>query len=165
MFPAMGPRDPILYLSRQQARSLAAVAVTSTRADAAELLAISRHTLGNHLRAAFERLGAASLHEAWWRAGMLVIPVDALELPIGEPPQLVWIRGMEGMRVGSIGSVPAVRIALTEEEVREAARLIRDQQAGGHHRLAAAYLAIFATWDRDAIALELDRLERESPMA
>ena len=58
MGPAIASRAPILYLSRQQARSLAAIAVVHTRADAAALLAISRHTLNRHLAAAYERMDA-----------------------------------------------------------------------------------------------------------
>ena len=52
------------------------------------------------------------------------------------------------MTWGASGRVPAVRIAMTEREVREAARLIRDHLAAGHIGTVRSYLAGFTAWDR-----------------
>lgn len=95
MFPLTGPRPAVYRLTRQQARTLAAVAITPSRRDAADLLALSAHTVRRHLSLAFEALDASSLSEALWRAGWTLPPLDLLDLPARAADGMVWITGVE----------------------------------------------------------------------
>lgn len=82
----------LIHLTRQQARVLAAVAVTGDRVSAGELLGLSSRTVANHLDLAFERLDVQSVVAAFRALDWLDVPTDLLdvEVPPTERP-FVWL--------------------------------------------------------------------------
>lgn len=76
----------MIQLTAAQARALAAVAITGTRQEAADLLGRSPNTVDAHLAVAFYRLGVTSLSEAFRRAGWLEPPLELLGLEEPEQP-------------------------------------------------------------------------------
>lgn len=71
----------VVQLTRQQARCLAAVAVTGDRLSAAELLGLSASTLAIHLGLAYERLEVRSSIAAFRVLGWLEVPTELLDIP------------------------------------------------------------------------------------
>ena len=92
MYPRLGPTEGLVYVTRQQARAMAATLTSQDRQQAGALLGVSAHTVKRHLSLAFERLGADSLPQAAWIMGWLDVPFDELDIPTVESHTLVWIR-------------------------------------------------------------------------
>lgn len=86
----------LIYLTRQQARALGAVALTGAQAPAAELLGISALTLRHHLEAAYERLDVVSITGALACMGWTDVPVELLDIEAPPAPDapIVWIGGL-----------------------------------------------------------------------
>jgi DNA-binding CsgD family transcriptional regulator len=89
------PDTRLIHLTRQQARTLAAVAVTGERSAAGRLLGVSARTVANHLDLAFERLDVQSVTAAFRALGWLDPPLELLQVEVpAEPLPFVWIGGL-----------------------------------------------------------------------
>lgn len=87
--------DRLVVLTRQQARALAAVAVSGDRDRAAALLGVSSSTVANHLDLAFQRLDVQSVVAAFRALGWLETPTELLDIEAPkESRPFVWIGGV-----------------------------------------------------------------------
>ena len=91
MYPRIGPTEGLVFVTRAQARALAATLTSQDRRSAASLLGRTDNTIRKELSALYERLGVHSLSEAAWIMGWLDVPFDELDVPTVENHTLVWI--------------------------------------------------------------------------